>query len=468
MKKKLALGIQSFVKLRQRNLFYIDKTHFIKDWWESEDEVTLITRPRRFGKTLMLDTVNTFFSPDFAGQSELFAGLKVWQDQQFRKLQGTIPVIFISFADVKGINYIETLEIIKSLIVDIYNTFLPKSNLNDFSETEKEQIAAVRQSMKAVTAQTALRHLARYLTRQYKTSPIILLDEYDTPFHAAWAHGYWDELVQFIRVFFNSTFKTNKWLERALITGITRISKESIFSDLNNLKVVSTTTNKYTDCFGFTENEVFSALTEYGLTAKAEVKKWYNGFIFGSQQDIYNPWSILSYLSEKHFAPFWGQTSSNALVGQLIGQAAEDIKQETSALLKGESILTTLDEQIVFSQLYTTPGAIWSFLMAAGYVKPLSFDLANNTYEITLTNYEVYRIFENLISCWFNQNGAYGKQFRQALMHDNLEDMNIFLQKIATSSFSFFDTSGAEPERFYHAFVLGLIVDLKGIYTITS
>ena len=277
MKRIIPKGEQSFVTLRKENLFYIDKTKFIKEWWRSRDRVTLMTRPRRFGKTLMLDTVKTFFSPDFASQSKLFIGLDIWQDEHLRRLQGTIPVIFLSFSDIKGKNYSETIQLIKSLIVDIYTSFLPNLNTDDFLESELAQLSSIRQSMDDVTAQTALRYLARYLARQYKTLPIILLDEYDTPMHEAWSQGYWHELVQFLRIFFNSTFKTNNWLERAIITGITRISKESIFSDLNNINVVSTTTNMYTDCFGFTEDEVFAAMDEYGLTAKQEVKNWYNG-----------------------------------------------------------------------------------------------------------------------------------------------------------------------------------------------
>ena len=266
----------------------------------------------------------------------------------------------------------------------------------------------------------------------------------------------------------NATFKDNPYLERGLITGITRVAKESIFSDLNNLEVVSTTTNRYTDCFGFTEQEVFAAMDEYGLTEKSEVKKWYDGFIFGEHKEIYNPWSIIGYLSKKKFAPYWADTSSNAIVGELVASSDEEVKDQTFDLLKGETIQTKLDEQIVFSQIYDQKEAIWSFLMASGYVKPLCFDSSSEEYTISLTNYEVYRIFEKLISQWFNKSNAQGSKFRQALLTDNLFYMNKFLSTIAKNTFSFFDTSGDEPERFYHAFVLGLVVDLQGRYEISS
>ena len=468
MARTIPIGEQNFATLRKENLFYIDKTKFIKEWWSGHDGVTLITRPRRFGKTLMLNTVYTFFALDFAQQSELFADLEIWQDEHFRRLQGTIPVIYLSFANVKCQTFSEAIQLIKILIENCYIKFRYILQDNLFSAWEKEHFINTNRNINDADAKMSLFSLSEYIYRYHAIKPIILIDEYDTPMHAAWINGYWHELIDFMRIFFNSTFKTNTLLERGLITGITRISKESLFSDLNNLEVVGTTSDLYSDCFGFTEEEVFSALAEYGLTAKQEVKQWYDGFIFGSHKGIYNPWSIIGYLKKKTFAPYWGQTSSNAMVGQLIGQSGQDIKEETASLLRGEAIVTKFDEQIVFSQLTNKPGAIWSFLMAAGYVKPLSFDLSTNEYQITLTNHEVHIIFEDLISSWFNHTFDYGKKFRAALMADDVNNMNNFLQKIATSTFSFFDTGGEEPERFYHAFVLGLIVDMKEHYEIRS
>ena len=284
----------------------------------------------------------------------------------------------------------------------------------------------------------------------------------------AWLKGYWDEAVEFLRGLFNSTFKTNPWLGRGLMTGITRVSKESLFSDLNNLKVVTTTSKLYADCFGFTEDEVFAAMDEYGLTGKDEVKRWYDGFIFGETKGIYNPWSIIGYLSEHQFAPYWAQTSSNAMVGQLIGPAKATVKMQTEDLLQGKSIAVAFDEQIVFSQLYDRKDAIWSFLMASGYVKPLNFNLEKSSYELALVNFEVKTIIENLVSNWFNNVNINGSEFRKALLSGDLDSMNTYMSEIAENTFSFFDTGGKEPERFYHAFVLGLIVDLKERYEIVS
>ena len=468
MPQIITTGEQNFETLREKNYFYIDKTKFIKDWWLSGDRVTLITRPRRFGKTLMLDTVRTFFSLEFSGRSNLFEGLSIWEDEEFRNLQGKFPVIFLSFSHVKATTYEGMIEKIKSSLASIYEDFLQILDQSVFSKREKKLFDMMDQTMSDAAAQDALLYLSKTLMRQTDTKPIILIDEYDTPLQEAWLQGFWDEIAMFMRGLFNATFKTNQWIERGLITGITRVAKESIFSDMNNLKVVTTTTNHYTDCFGFTEQEVFNAMDEYGLTDKEEVKKWYDGFIFGKQKEIYNPWSIIGYLSEGIFAPYWADTSSNALVSELVALSDEKVKDQTFDLLNGTPILTKLDEQIVFSQLYEQKDAIWNFLMAAGYVKPLSFDYGTEEYKITLTNHEVYLILNKLISRWFNKSNVQGEKFRLALLSDDIKYMNKFLSTIAKNTFSYFDTSGDEPERFYHAFVLGLVVDLQGRYEILS
>ena len=467
MIRTIATGKQSFEKLRKNNCLYVDKTKFIREWWNSQDDVTLITRPRRFGKTLMLDTVKTFFSPKYKDQSDLFEGLEIYNDDLI-SLQGMVPVIFITFSNIKGVDFDEAISKIKELIVNIYNEFGPFLDKESFSVTEREQFDSVCQSMPNFVAQSAINHLSKYLFRQSGLNPIILLDEYDTPLQEAWLKNYWIELVDFMRGFFNSTFKTNPYLERGLMTGITRVSKESIFSDMNNLKVITTTSNRYADCFGFTEEEVFLIMDEYGLTEKENVKKWYDGFSFGDQKSIYNPWSIIEFLSEHKFASYWADTSSSELVSQLVGQADEEVKDQMFTLLKGEPIVTKIDEQIVYSQLYDRQDAIWSFLMASGYLKPLSYDFDSGEYTIKITNYEVYQIIKKLISSWFNNYNINASKFRKALLMDDVVYMNKFLAKIAKSTFSFFDTSGDEPERFYHAFVLGLTVDLQDQYEILS
>ncbi len=326
MARKLGIGHDDFAVVRESNNFYVDKTNFIREWWESNDKVTLITRPRRFGKTLNMSMLENFFSLQYAGRGDLFEGLSIWRSEQYRELQGTYPVIFLSFANVKEASY---------------------------KEARKK--------------------------------------------------------IGYTRGLFNSTFKTNSYLERAVMTGITRINKESIFSDLNNLKVVTTTSEKYSDCFGFTEEEVFAALDEFGLSGqKQKVKDWYDGFTFGDRGDIYNPWSVISFLSEKKAGAYWANTSSNSLVGKLIREGSRDVKESFETLLQGGSIAAEIDEQVVYSMLGGDEQVLWSLLLASGYLKvKKSGSCASESgeweqdYELELTNFEVKAMFRKMIRKWF-------------------------------------------------------------------
>ena len=481
MTRTVGIGIQSFDKIRENNYFYIDKTSFIKEWWENGDDVTLITRPRRFGKTLNMSMVEEFFSIEYADRGDLFEGLSIWEEEKYRKLQGTYPVISLSFARVKETNYTDTRERICQIIRNLYikYSFLKDSEvLDDADKSYFERILADNISNVDLTA--AIYQISGYLYRYYGKKVIILLDEYDTPMQEAYVDGFWTELVGLTRSMFNSAFKTNPWLERAIMTGITRVSKESIFSDLNNLKVVTTTSDEYAESFGFTETEVFDVLDEYGLSdKKQDVKQWYDGFIFGNHKDIYNPWSILNYLDTGRLSTYWANTSSNSLVGKLIREGDRRIKEKFEILLQGGVIRTPVDEQIVYNQLNGNEEAIWSLLLASGYVKALSYenlDLLDfgeeQMYELTLTNYEVRRMFEGMVRSWFSTAKADYNDFIKAMLLGDIRAMNAYMNRVALSTFSYFDTgknpSWAEPERFYHGFVLGLMVDLQDRYVISS
>ena len=481
MGRNIAIGIQDFGDLIQKKYFYIDKTSFLKEWWEKGDSVTLITRPRRFGKTLNMSMTEQFFSMDYAGRGDLFEGLFIWRKEKYRKLQGTYPVISLSFANVKEVNYVNTRERICQLLTNLYvkHSYLKESKvLTDTDRAFFDRILSV--DIRDTDATMALYQLSDYLYRYYGKKVIILLDEYDTPMQEAYINGFWDELVAFTRSLFNATFKTNPWLERGLMTGITRVSKESIFSDLNNLEVVTTTSDRYETSFGFTEQEVFQALTECGLEQEKEkVKQWYDGFIFGKYKDIYNPWSILNFLDKKKFTTYWANTSSNSLVGKLIREGDRRIKEKFEILLQGGVICTPVEEQIVYNQLNGNEEAIWSLLLASGYVKALSYenlDLLDfgeeQMYELTLTNYEVRRMFEGMVRSWFSTAKADYNDFIKAMLFGDIRAMNAYMNRVALSTFSYFDTgknpSWEEPERFYHGFVLGLMVDLQDRYVITS
>lgn len=478
MEKVISIGKQNFASLRENHYFFVDKSHFIKDWWENGDEITLITRPRRFGKTLNMSMLNCFFSNKYAVRGDLFEGLGVWEEEKYRELQGTYPVIFLSFAAVKADQLSEAKIQIKQQIARVYeeNRYLLDGDL--LSGNEKKAYNEVNLHMGDAEAAAALNNMSMYLARYYGRKVIILLDEYDTPMQEAYVHGYWAEFTTFVRSLFNATFKTNPYLERAMMTGITRVSKESIFSDLNNLRVVTTTSDLYADCFGFTEKEVFASLDEFGMGDKKDVvKQWYDGFIFGGHRDIYNPWSITNYLKEKKLRPYWADTSSNGLVGKLIRTASPEIKEYMEDLLNGQAVTVNFDEQMVFEQLDYNENAIWSLLLASGYLKAEEVEYRGITlkpwYQLRITNLETVSMFDDMFRGWFEASEAGYSSFVKALMQGDLEAMNYYMNKVSLATFSHFDVGGEnseslEPERFYHGFVLGLMAERAECYQIRS
>ena len=474
----VSIGNQGFDDIRENKYFYIDKTGLIKEWWSSGDAVTLITRPRRFGKTLNMSMLNCFFSNQYANRGDLFEGLSVWEDEKYRQLQGTYPVIFLSFADVKQNDLQGALWKIKKIIFNIYQQYAWLGSWEGLMAVEREQFVGITPDMEDTAAQSAIQDLCSYLSRYYKKKVIVILDEYDTPMQEAYIHGYWDKFTAFMRSLFNATFKTNPYLERAVMTGITRVSKESIFSDLNNLAVVTTTSDRYSTAFGFTQEEVFKSLDDMGLGERRDdVKRWYDGFVFGEHRDIYNPWSITNFLKEKKLRPYWASTSSNGLVSRLIQTAPPDIKQMMEDLISGRDIVVNFDEQIVFSQLGKNKNAIWSLLMASGYLKPdkveYKGELLEPWYHLSITNLETVSMFSNMFKGWFNNDSSNYGEFVQALLKGRLREMNIYMNDVALSTFSYFDvgtqpSERTQPERFFHGFVLGLLVELRDIYEIKS
>ena len=479
MAKVISIGNQSFESMRERDNFYVDKTSFIKEWWENEDIVTLITRPRRFGKTLNMNMLECFFSNKYKDRGDLFEGLDIWKEEKYRKLQGTYPVIFLSFAGIKGNTFEMSKKQIGDKIVELYesNRFLLKSEC--ISDTEKKRYISFLERPMDEDVSYKLNEMSNYLSRYFGKKVIILLDEYDTPMQEAYVSGYWKELVAFTRSLFNATFKTNPYLERAIMTGITRVSKESIFSDLNNLVVVTTTSNQYETAFGFTEEEVFNALDEQGLSdKKQEVKSWYDGFTFGDSRDIYNPWSIINYLKYKKFTTYWADSSSNGLINNLIQKGSPYIKTMLETLIRGEKINVIIDEQIVFSELDYSEDAVWSLMLASGYLKVISSEELNliresdNEYELAITNREILFMFRKMILRWFTPAKRETNEFIKALINGDVESMNAYMNKVTLKTISYFDSgnspSDEEPERFFHGLVLGLMVDQTENYIITS
>lgn len=495
MKLKTGIGYQSYAEMMEKNIFYIDKTLFLRDWWEYADKVTLITRPRRFGKTLNMSTVECFFSIKYANRGDLFEGKSIWEEKSpdggyaYRKLQGKYPVIFMSFADVKptnnaGMTALEEMKaIVKQIIANEYKKYREIMASDLFSDDDRAHFASVNRDMDDLTASMSIMVLCSYLEKYHGQKAIILLDEYDTPMQEAWLHGYWDQAVNFFRNFFGITFKNIDSFDRAIITGITRIARESIFSDLNHLETVATTSNKYAAYFGFTEKEVFKALDLTGMGGQKQgVKQWYDGFTFGDSTDIYNPWSITSFIANAgKYDTYWANTSSNALVSTLMKTGSATMKQTVENLIAGEGFRAPIDEQIVFSQIEKNENAIWSLLLASGYLKVLNTDPFTSDraeaphYTLALTNLEVMFLFKKIIREWFEieTSGSTYNNFVKALLLDDVGYMNEFMNEIALKSFSQFDIAKSSswpdaPERFYHGFVLGLMVGLQNRFTITS
>ena len=476
MARTISLGAQGFEDLRANGYFYVDKTGFIQRWWKSGDAVTLICRPRRFGKTLNLRTIECFFSPsNLARGAALFEGLEVWGDNEMRALQGRVPVVFVSFADCKGSTFDEVRTRMFQEVTSLFdrNRFLLD---DDLTPAERLRFEAVGPSMSEADFSGSIKLLCTLLESHFSVRPVVLLDEYDTPMQEAWLGGWWSELIGLVRPFMNSTFKTNPSLGRGLITGITRVSRESVFSDLNNLAVVSSSTPQYEDCFGFTEQEVFEALEEYGLSAdREEVRRWYDGFTFAGVPDMYNPWSITAYLKYGQFDTYWANTSDNALISSLVRKGDEDIKSDFQELLSGRAVCKAFDEQVAFSELETKPNAFWALLLATGYVKALgpAPKYISQPRALAVTNHEVMHFLDGMVQGWFNAAAASYNRFAKALLEGNLDAMNAYLSDVVAACVSSFDTGTrpspqSEPERFYHGLVLGLLVELRGRYSVES
>ena len=380
---------------------------------------------------------------------------------------------------IKCDTYKDTVTRIKRVIIQLYEEyeFLKNSIPSEWGKNYFHQIFCDMSDMDAVDA---LHNLCKFLQNYYKKKVIVLLDEFDTPLQAAYIHGYWNELISFVRELFEATFKINPYLDRAILTGITRISKESLFSGLNNLEVVSMTLNKYTDSFGFTQEEVSAALKEFELKDKEkEVKFWYDGFTIGDRTDIYNPWSVINFLDDEKVGTYWANTSSNGLVGKLIQQGDAEVKKSFEYLIQGGSIRMEIDEQIIYDQLLVKKNAIWSLLLAGGYLKVKDYQSYMTTYgewkeeyELALTNLETRIMFVNMVRGWFDRVSVDYHGFIKALLDDDIRTMNIYMNRVSSEMFSSFDTgekpSERQPERFYHGFVLGLMVELADRYTITS
>ena len=473
----VGLGYQNFLDFVCGKRFYVDKTHFIPEWLASDARITLITRPRRFGKSMLLSTVRTFFDPMYADHPEYFKKLQVWKDKDCRRLFGRIPVISVSFGSCKG-NHFE--QAMRGVTLGLYNMYVQheylreSSRLNEEEKAEYRRIVASFSEQRTEYVEVSIQKLCELLCKHYGVFPIILMDEYDTPLLEAYTDGYWDETINTFRQLFHTTFKENDFFYRAIITGVTRISKNSLFSDLNNLEVDTVTCDAYSDCFGFTEQEVMDAFKCQDIDTIRDVKAMYDGFTIGRHQDIYNPWSICNYMRQRELIGYWVNTSSNKLVGDIIRRHPVESKYEIERLMAGEKVHKRINEGITFQYLEGDENSLWSLLLAVGYIKAENIvrSVEGIECDVSVTNYEVMAMFKTeILGMFHNGWSAYGR-FAEALLAHKMELMNEYLQTITYTSISYFDVADGPkertPENFYHGLVLGLIVSLRDRYRIVS
>lgn len=462
----------AYESLVMSDRLYIDKTNFVKEWWETYDAVSMFLRPHRFGKTLNISMLECFLSYQYADREDLFEKFSIWKYEKYRNIQGTFPVIFLSFAEIKHKNYDDALFAIKKEIIKIYKKFdyiLESDALNEF---QKRRYKAVNTEMNSVILQNSLEDLSDCLNSYYGKKVIILLDDYDVPMREAYINGYWDELISLFRGFFITTFKENRYLDRAVMMGVTRTSRDSIFSDFNNMNVITATNHRYSTYFGFTEDEVSVALKDFGLWEQREkVKKWYGGFLFDENIEIYNPWSFIRYLYEEEYKTYWEDRELNDFVGKIIQNGSSLSKEKLKTLLDGKSIFNRLDEQMVYSEMIPGGDSIWSLLFLSGYLKikrqeqDMKWGLWN--YEVAIANLENRFILERMISSWFDTLGDVYDMFIKSLMEDDLESMNYYMRDLFLQKYDDFNEN-KEVECFYYGLMLGIVVREKENYKVRT
>jgi hypothetical protein len=475
---KLPIGYDNFRDIIDRKLSFVDKSLFIKDFLDDDvTQVSLITRPRRFGKTLNLSMLHHFFTSQVRGlpTKELFTGLKIMQQgPEYLQHQGKYPVVALSFKDVKDGGFQSAYANLCNLLSRTYEEHLLLLDSHKLTSRQKINFEAVyNREADESQIKSSLLDLTDCLYQHYGKQAILLLDEYDTPIHSGYTHGYYDKIVEVIRHLFSAALKSNPYLYRAMLTGILRIAKESLFSGLNNLKVYSIFNHRYSECFGFTEDEVNALLGQSQLTSKAEeIKSWYNGYRIGDTL-IYNPWSIVNCIHEKgNLQTYWVNTSDNMLIKSLMIKSSSTFKESFESLLQGKSINAIIDENHVFGDLDISESAIWSLLLFTGYLKAIQVIPEDINLRCTLLppNQEVIALYKNIVKKWFTDRLGQEQyqQFLTYLIEGKIDIFTIMLKQFLLETASAFDVKGKHPEKFYHGFVLGLIASLEKTHIIKS
>ena len=471
------LGISDFRKLRQRGLTYVDKTASIAQMLAATPEVLLFPRPRRFGKTLLLSTLQAFVERGDEDREPLFRDLAIWNDPAARQHLARYPVVFMTFKDVKLTTWDECLESLGAIIAHAFDAHREvRASLGGMDAGIFDAVIEHRAS--PVRLMRSLGFLSEILHRHHGERVVLLIDEYDTPIHAGYVHGYYDRVIEFFRNFLSGGLKDNSHLFKGVLTGILRVAKESIFSGLNNLRVFSLLHPAFGSAFGFTEPEVADLLGRAGVADRSvEVQRWYNGYVFG-RTVVYNPWSVLSFLADVPYAlkpqPYWLSTSSNELVKDLIVRHADHVQPELEALLAGQSILRVIDENVAFQELARRPSSLWSLLVFSGYLKAEEPADATEpaSYALSIPNQEVRQVYTSTFQLWMEDHVRAGggdlERLTRALLAGDAETFQDQLQAFATNVLSYHDTALPAPEKLYHGFILGLLTVLEPHYLVRS
>ncbi len=473
--KQISLGTSDFKEIIDNNNYFIDKTLIIKEFLEDKGKIILVPRPRRFGKTLNMSIIKYFLEKSEEDRRYLFEGLKIEKETQIMKKQGQYPVIYITFKDDKHKNFDNFIDIFRFKISDIYSKFdFIKEKLDDQERIYFEDILFRKSTISQL--EVSILKLSEYLYKYYNQKTIILIDEYDTPIHHSYFANYYEDMIGFLRNFLSSALKDNINLEKAMITGILRVAKESIFSGLNNLKVYSLLKEEYSKMFGFTEEEIAKLLEDFhSLENIEDFKKWYNGYTFGNTT-IYNPWSVLYYLSqkEKEFMPYWVNTSENKIIKEILANGNEEIKEGLENLYNGGYVNTLINEDVVMQDIEKGKENIWSFLLMSGYLKPVEKNfnprISLYEYKLQIPNIEIKTLYTTIINKWFVEAGEESdyNNIVKALLIGDIKNFTKIFKRYVLQSFSYFDVSGKNPERVYHAFVLGMLVHLSGTHEVVS
>ena len=472
-KKPLPIGISDFKILIEGGYAYVDKSLLIQELIENGASVLLIPRMRRFGKTLNLSMMRYFFEKAEPNMGYLFSSLNIWKHEKYRSLQGKFPVIFLSLKDVKHATWQETFTTLRRLIAF---EFQRHSNILEGDVLTAKEKDIYHKILFETDDQTLIEQslffLTQWLHRYHNNRVILLIDEYDTPAHAAYVGGYYELLIFFLRNWLSGGLKDNSSLERGVLTGILRIAKESIFSGLNNLSTFTILSEEFQDKFGLLESEVKQLLEYYDLTSQiSDMRKWYNGYRIGSCGGLYNPWSVLNCIAKKGaLSPYWVNTSDNALMKKLITKGTDDIKMDIEDLLRGRIVEKTIEEGIVFSNIENSPNAIWSLLLFSGYLTIESTPSYGTPCRLRIPDVEVGELYKTTISEWFEKTIHHPKYhlLLKSLITGDIDTFSQIFQEFLISAVSVFDVSPQEPEKIYHAFVLGMLLGLKDTYEVKS